>query len=768
MRSRRSPIWGLVILGLSSCRAGSSPEGRSAPAVANQVVVSATEHEERSASPRPAALRPPGSPKRAMMKSDADGRGRGPAASAAKGYGGRGPREAASAEPKAEPTRSWFPETFLFRPLVVTDAGGAATVSVRVPDRLTSWRVLALAHSRNGAQAGAETRFLGTLGVYVEVLVPPELRAGDSLRVPVTLVNTKEHAVETELELSAVGVQLKRRRQQVRVPARGSIVVYQQVVATAIGKARILARLKGADAVVRELRVIATGRPVRLQRRGTLGAPRELLLSRPRDAEQGLGAVRVQVFPGALALLRAELGRARGAGGSVAADAFALLLAAKAPPLLAALGGVESDPAAKEAERQAVRDLRILATQRLLRHSRHLDIAAAALVVEAAAAHGQEPLLSRLAKRALDQIARRQAPDGTCGGMDGWALQRLLVATADCVRAAKDRPRVRIRAAQAFARHGKAIDDPYTAAAVLASRAVDAELAKRLRSLVLAAIKPLPDGSKFLVVPSHVVRADGRHPRSAEASALAILALSAMPQAPLADLGAGLLGNYSPGAGWGDGRANLVCFNAVVRLFAKAVPAAVRIELRREGQLVAHADLAGRKLREVLVLETPAGWPKSGQQQRWTLSATPPLPGLAYSFELSDTVPWPAQIRGAGVELAVTPPRKLVVGHPAHLAIRAALPGGRHARLTLQLPAGVAPDRKELEGLVSRRLLRAFSLDDARLVLDLPRLRPGRAFATKLRVIPAFAGVLSAGAATLGIGSHEVFELPKAWTVSAR
>ena len=42
----------------------------------------------------------------------------------------------------AEPvlTRAWFPETFLFAPRVVTDATGKASLSVRVPDRLTTWR----------------------------------------------------------------------------------------------------------------------------------------------------------------------------------------------------------------------------------------------------------------------------------------------------------------------------------------------------------------------------------------------------------------------------------------------------------------------------------------------------------------------------------------------------------------------------------------------------------------------------------------------------
>ena len=67
-------------------------------------------------------------------------------------------------------SRAWFPETFLFEPLVVTDDGGSARVHVRVPDRLTTWRILALAHSRDGAQAGTETSFLGTLYSFGAVL----------------------------------------------------------------------------------------------------------------------------------------------------------------------------------------------------------------------------------------------------------------------------------------------------------------------------------------------------------------------------------------------------------------------------------------------------------------------------------------------------------------------------------------------------------------------------------------------------------------------
>ena len=35
------------------------------------------------------------------------------------------------------------------------------------------------------------------------------------------------------------------------------------------------------------------------------------------------------------------------------------------------------------------------------------------------------------------QVATAQRPDGTCQGADGWTLQRLLVATADCTQAVR-------------------------------------------------------------------------------------------------------------------------------------------------------------------------------------------------------------------------------------------------------------------------------------------------------------------------------------------
>src|SRR5262249_54127178 len=101
-----------------------------------------------------------------------------------------GREEAPQNEPPARDegpasVRAWFPETFLSEPRLITDPKGQARVTVKIPDRLTTWRVLALAHSRAGAQGGTTAQLLGTLPVYVEIAAPPLLRAGDRLTLPV-------------------------------------------------------------------------------------------------------------------------------------------------------------------------------------------------------------------------------------------------------------------------------------------------------------------------------------------------------------------------------------------------------------------------------------------------------------------------------------------------------------------------------------------------------------------------------------------------------
>jgi len=663
--------------------------------------------------------------------------------------------------------RAWFPETFLFEPLVVTDEAGEATVPVKVPDRLTRWRVLALGHSRSGAQAGTVTEFAGTLPTYVDPVLPPFLRAGDAVRLPVQVVNTTEAPVTRALKVEVEGAALEGGARTVTVPAAGSVVEYVTVRATRPGPVALRASLGGTDTVVRTFEVWPTGRPVVETRGGTLAAPRTLKLEGPEDAVAGSERVRLRVYPGALGVLRAELSAAVGRGG-VAEDAYALLLAGRAPELLEALG--------EKADGEALRDMAALAGQRVLRAGRAPDVATAALLTEAALAHPDNPVLARLGERLAARVAGAQRPDGTCQGEDGWTLQRLLVATADCaraVRAAEGSPEGRLRAAAfsvratgAFERYLGRVRDGYTAAAVLASGGVGGTVREALREQVREALGRRPDGSAFLPVEAGVVRADGRAPTEAEATALAVLALAGDEAAPLADLGTSLLADYRPESGWGDGRTNLVGLRAALALFREPLPGRVRVVLERDGKVVTEGTLDAKALREVLALEAPAEG--SAGAHTWTVRAEPSVPGLGFTLSLGAYVPWREEETGRGLELAVRGPTEAKVGLPEEVTVEAAAPKGMALTLRHELPAGVQVDRASLEELVEEGEIAGYEVEDGAVSLTLPPREAPKPFQARIRVVPTLAGTLRAGASSLTPEGRPELTLhlpPSTWVV---
>jgi hypothetical protein len=662
------------------------------------------------------------------------------------------------------PARSWFPETFLFEPRIVTDDRGTAVVPVKVPDRLTTWRVLALAHARTGAQGGAVTSFLGTLPAYIDPIVPPFLIAGDVVKLPIQIVNTTEAPITGALSLQVQGADVTAALGGTRtIPAQGSLVEYATIRAARAGRVQLRASLGASDAVERGFDVMPAGKPERVTRTGTLAAPRTFTIEGPAGSDPATDRVRLLVYPGALGLVRAELA-ASSLRGSVADDAYALLLAGKAPDLLAALGD-RADP-------DALRGVTLVAAQRAIRAARVLDVTSATLLAEAALAHPQNAVLARLGERAAAYLAQQQRPDGTFAGGTGWTLQRVLVATADGTRAvaaaqatsaARQRAQgVRVRAQTAFERNLEHVQDGYTAAAILASGVAGA-VADKLRAKVRESIVEAADGTKYLDVPAGVVRADGSVPRRAEATALAVLALAGAADAPLADLGSTLLGSYDPLIGWGDGRANLAAMQAVLELFKTPIPDHVTVTLTMDGKPVTSGTLDGSKLRDVLILDVPA--PGLAGTHTWQLTAEPAVPGLGFSLTAHAWTPWPRQPVKGGLELAVPGEIRAAVGKPVELAVSAIAPSGMPLRVHHALPAGVHIDRPSLQALVDAGTIQRFLAADGKVELDIAPLSPGQTFSARYRVIPTFAGTLRTSASVLDGGTTQHVVPPATWTI---
>ena len=54
--------------------------------------------------------------------------------------------------------REWFPETLLWRPELVTDDNGRASLTIDLADSITTWRLSASAISAEGNSAGQNRR----------------------------------------------------------------------------------------------------------------------------------------------------------------------------------------------------------------------------------------------------------------------------------------------------------------------------------------------------------------------------------------------------------------------------------------------------------------------------------------------------------------------------------------------------------------------------------------------------------------------------------
>ena len=242
------------------------------------------------------------------------------------------------------------------------------------------------------------------------------------------------------------------------------------------------------------------------------------------------------------------------------------------------------------------------------------------------------------------------------------------------------------------------------------------------------------------------VRADGAEPSAYEATALAALALIGEPKAPIAELGATLLGGYAPWHGWGDGRANMVVLRAVSALFKDPPPSDVRVVLERDGKPVVEGTLNGERLKDVVTLEATS--PGSSGKHRWTVRADPPRPGLAFAMSLVAWVPWKDE-PGAGLELVTKWPGTAKVGEAATVGLSVATPPNLATTLRLALPAGFQADGPSLAELVAAERITRFELEDGAVVMHLPPARGVQSWEGSVRVVPTLAGTLQTGASEL-------------------
>ncbi|HXB33646.1 MAG TPA: alpha-2-macroglobulin family protein [Puia sp.] len=142
-----------------------------------------------------------------------------------------------AAAPQAPPVqvRTNFQETAFFFPDLRTDSMGNVSFSFTMPESLTQWKWMTLAHTRDLAFGYSEKTIITQKQLMVQPNVPRFLREGDKINLSVKVVNLTDSERTGQMGLSltdptngepADGMFLNRQpNQYFTVPARGSSVV---------------------------------------------------------------------------------------------------------------------------------------------------------------------------------------------------------------------------------------------------------------------------------------------------------------------------------------------------------------------------------------------------------------------------------------------------------------------------------------------------------------------------------------------------------------
>ncbi|MEQ8790740.1 MAG: alpha-2-macroglobulin family protein [Pirellulaceae bacterium] len=208
--------------------------------------------------------------------------------------------------------RQFFPETLLWKPELVTDEQGVATLDIALADSITTWRLSASAVSGSGQLGAADFPIQVFQPFFVDLDLPVALTRGDRVAVPVVVYNYLDRPQTVKLELkddawfsrgAATDVQpsmsLELAPREVRsltFPIQVEKVGLHQLEVTAIAG-------DVADALRREIEVIPNGKKIETTASGMLRDPAEVSFTLPDDAIEGSARTIVKLYPSSFSQL---------------------------------------------------------------------------------------------------------------------------------------------------------------------------------------------------------------------------------------------------------------------------------------------------------------------------------------------------------------------------------------------------------------------------------------------------------------------------------
>lgn len=209
------------------------------------------------------------------------------------------PAEGAPAPPRV---REFFPETLLWRPELITDDQGRASLDIDLADSITTWRLTISAVSADGRLGAAQPSIRVFQPFFVDLNLPVSLTRGDEVAVPAVVYNylAKPQAVELRLERAEWFEALGDLAQRLELGPNEVRSVSFRIRAAKVGEHDLQVSARGsgvADALKRQIEVVPDGRRIEETINGNLQSPASFTLMVPPEAIDGSAKAILKIYP---------------------------------------------------------------------------------------------------------------------------------------------------------------------------------------------------------------------------------------------------------------------------------------------------------------------------------------------------------------------------------------------------------------------------------------------------------------------------------------
>jgi len=214
--------------------------------------------------------------------------------------GGAGP---AAPKKRKVRVRSFFPETLLFEPSLITDKKGEAELKLTVADSITTWRMTASANGKKGGLGSTSHGIRVFQDFFVDIDLPVALTQNDEVSIPIVVYNYLKKPQRVRLEMDKGDwFELKGGTvQEMTLDPNEVSATYYRIKVKGLGNRTLQVRADGSsmsDAIKRQIEVLPDGKEQNVAYNGRLEGTVTHTVSIPPTAVAGASKIIVRMYPG--------------------------------------------------------------------------------------------------------------------------------------------------------------------------------------------------------------------------------------------------------------------------------------------------------------------------------------------------------------------------------------------------------------------------------------------------------------------------------------